>query len=247
MPHPGADRPRKTRDRADEGLVVERPELLRRAAAARDDHRVEVAYLREPVERGDQRLDRADALDLRGREHELDAGIAPRHDVLDVTPDRPDRARDDAETPRRRRKGALAFAREETLLGEAALERLQAQIRVSGPGRTQVVDAELASSVAQVELDVAVREKLRPVPGHERKLRRLGREEHALQLSDVVAEREVHVSGRRHTSLVDLALNPQVLERVVALDALGELHRELADAEDAARRARDTHRSACRP
>ena len=37
-------------------------EILRRAAAAREDHHVEVADLGETVERRDERLDRTDSL-----------------------------------------------------------------------------------------------------------------------------------------------------------------------------------------
>jgi len=105
----GAHRTREARERPDECLVVERSEILGRAAAARENDHVEIADLREPIERGDERFDRADALDLRGREDELHARVPAGDDLLDVMPDRADRAGDDTDPPRRRRQRALSL------------------------------------------------------------------------------------------------------------------------------------------
>ena len=103
----GHCRPREARHRAHERLVVERREILGRTAAARDDHNIEVAHLRETVERADERLDRAAALHERGREHELNSWVTPCHDGLDVVPHRADLAGDDADASRRSRQRAL--------------------------------------------------------------------------------------------------------------------------------------------
>ena len=78
MTDPRHERPREPRDRADERFVVERPEILGGAAAARQDDDVERGELREAVERRDHRLRRPRPLDERRREDDLDARVAPR-------------------------------------------------------------------------------------------------------------------------------------------------------------------------
>ena len=153
-------------------------------------------------------------------------------------------------TPTRRGVGGSARLRSSAKSPSAVSRRFSASRRRNAspaPAGTDVVDAELAAAVAVIELDPPVREDLRPVARRERDLRRLRREQHALQLADVVAQREVHVTRGRRLRLKDLALDPQVLELVAGLDVLGQPDRELTDAQDVLRRARDTHPSACRP
>ena len=158
MPHPRHRRAREARHRAHQRFVVERPQVLGRAASARDDHHVEVVKLCEPVERSDDRLDRSDALDRCGREDELHAWIAPRDDRLDVVPDRADGARHDADASRCGRERAFSLEREESLGRQSLLQRLEPQVGVARAGRAQVIDADLAASVDAIELDPAVHE-----------------------------------------------------------------------------------------
>src|SRR4029077_16642283 len=134
-----------------------------RTAAAREDDHIEIADLRETVERGDERLYRADPLHLRRREDALHARISPRDDLLDVVPHGADRARDHADASRGGRQWPLALDREESLRGEAPLQRLETQVRIAGAGRTEVVHLQLAAPVLRVELDVPVREDLVPI------------------------------------------------------------------------------------
>src|SRR6185295_19437886 len=247
VPDTADDGPGEAHDRAHQCLVFERREIFARAAATRDDDDIQLAQLREAIERTDQRLHRAYALHLRGSEDQLDARIATRDDGLHIAPGGTDRTRDDADTTRCRRERALPLLCEETLGGKPSLESLEAEERVARAGRAYVVDAQLAAAIAVVELDPPVREDLGPVARREGDLRRLRREEHALQLADVVAQREVHVTRGRRLYLKDLALDPEILELVAGLDVLGQPDGELTDAKDIPRRARDTHPSACRP
>ena len=181
------------------------------------------------------------------REDQFHPRIAARDDGLHVTPGGANRARDHAHATRRGRERALALLREETLGDQAPLQRLETQERIARARGTNVVDPQLAAALAVIELDPAVREDLRPVARRQGDLRGLRGEQHALQLADVVAKGEVDVTRRRDARLRDLALDPQILELVTRLDVLGQPHRELADAQDVLRRARDTHPSACRP
>src|SRR5207253_2238879 len=85
------------RDLAYERFIVERPEVLRRAAAPYEEDDVEIADLRETVELRDHRLDRAVPLDLSRGEDQLDARIAARRHRLHVAPGGAARARDHAD------------------------------------------------------------------------------------------------------------------------------------------------------
>jgi hypothetical protein len=116
--------------------------------------------------------------------------------VWHVAPGSTDRARDDADASRRRRQRALPLLSEETLGDESSLERLEPEVRVAGARGADVVDTELATSLTVIELDPAVRQHLRAIAWRERDLRGLRREEHRLQLTHVVAQREVHVTRR---------------------------------------------------
>src|SRR5207245_7849416 len=213
--------------------------------AASEYHYIEVAQLRERVKSGYHRFDRTGPLHLRGREGRLDSRIALRDDGLDVMPRGSDRAGHDADAARRRRQRALPFEREDTFRGEPALERLKTEVRIARARRPQVVDHQLAAAVAGVELDVAVRQDLRAIPRRERDLCGLHREERAAQLPDVVPQREVDVTLRRDRGLHHFAFDPEILELVAGLDVRVKPRHDLADADDAARRARDTHPSAC--
>ena len=89
--------------------------------------------------------------------------------------------------------------------GETSLQRFESAGRAGGP---KVVHLELAAPILRVQLDVAVREDLAPVARRERDLRGLHREEHALQLPDVVAKREVHMADRRASRRLLSSVDP---------------------------------------
>ena len=135
MTHPGDHRSREPRERADERLVVEWPEILRRATAARDDHHVEVAELGEAVERPDERLDRSDcpapararrSARLRGSRRAMTGWMSCQTAPIGLVTTRCAAGQG----------GAGACGRgEETFRGEAALERFDSQIGVAGAGR----------------------------------------------------------------------------------------------------------------
>jgi hypothetical protein len=101
-------------------------------------------------------------------------------------------------TPWRSGQRALALEREQALGGEALLQCLEAEVCVARAGGAQIVHPQLHAALAVVVLDVPMCDELRPVARRERDLRRLGLEEDARELTDLVAEREVHVAGRRH-------------------------------------------------
>ena len=95
-------------------------------------------------------------------------------------PHRADGTRDHADPSRRGRERTLALDREESFRGEAALQRLETQVRIPGARGTQVVHHELAAAVLRIELDVPVGEDLVAIARRERDLRGLHREEGAL-------------------------------------------------------------------
>ena len=112
---------RAVRDRPSHALVVERPEILARPAAAADDQHVRLAPARHARERRHERLGRRLALHGGGHEHDLDAGVAAPDHRHDVVPCRAIGTRDDGHAPWE--PGERAFARrvEQAVLLEGRL------------------------------------------------------------------------------------------------------------------------------
>ena len=104
-------------DRARHGLLVEGPEILERAAAARDDDDVDVGDGGEAPQRRRDRERRALALHGRGREEDRHRAAAVR-DAHDVADDGARGRRHDAQAARQERQRALAGRVEEALGGE---------------------------------------------------------------------------------------------------------------------------------
>ena len=90
-----------------DGLVVEGHELFGGAAAAGDDHCVDVGLVAEDGEGLEDGGDGAVALNAAGDQRELDEREAPPDDVLDVVPDRAGGGGDDGDAPREGGMGRL--------------------------------------------------------------------------------------------------------------------------------------------
>ena len=132
--HGAHDRDAARGDGAHDGLLVERAEVVRGAAAAPEDDDVHVADALQLRERAADRLDGARALHLRGREQDPRAAAAKR-DAADVVDDRARRARDDADDARLAGQRALALRREQPLGGELRLQPLERLEQRAAPGR----------------------------------------------------------------------------------------------------------------
>ena len=137
-------------DGARHRLLVEGPEILQRATAARDDDDVDVVdRLQAPQRRGDRQRR---ALSLHGRGRDQNRQRKPTvGDPDDVAHDRPLRRGHDAEPARQKRQRPLARRIEEPLGAEALLELLERQRQRAGPRRLDVGDRHLETAARFVE------------------------------------------------------------------------------------------------
>jgi hypothetical protein len=144
-------------DRPNDPLVVERPQVLERSAAAgQDDHGRRVlraavgpallAPAGQPVQGRDDARRRTLALDLARRQDEPGQRPAPRHHVADVVPDRAGGARRHADDGRPGGSGRLRAESNSPSAASRAFSASNLQGQVAEPGRldrrhVQLVDA----------------------------------------------------------------------------------------------------------
>ena len=228
------DRDRVRDDRAHDALVVERPQVLERAAAAGEDrHRRRLVRL--PVARRARRstaraagsavtidAGAAVALDLARDEHDAGHRPAAREDRAHVAPDGAGRRRDDGDRPRLPGQRPLPRRVEQSLRRERGLELLEPDREVAEPRRLERLDVQLQRALRLEHVHPPVGDDLEPGLGLERRPRTVVAEPHALELGTRVLEREVGVARGRHRDPADLALDPQVAQAVVGADALAD-------------------------
>ena len=159
-------------DGADHLLLVERPQILDRAAAARDDHQ---------VGRGDRPAGRSASKPRTaaatcsaapspwtgtGQTHDM-ARAAVREPVEDVADHRAGRRGDDADHPRQERQRPLALGVEQALGGERPAALVEQRHQRALPGQLQPLDHDLVARAARIGGELAGRDHLDPVLGPE--------------------------------------------------------------------------------
>ena len=151
----GDERDEARRRRAHHDLLVERPQILERAAAARDDeqirprHRPALGQRVEAVDRGGNLERRALALHLH-RPDQHAAREAVGEPVQDVANDRAGRRGDDADHRRQMRQQLLARFVEQAFGGEPLLALLEQRHERAEPGGLQRVDHDLVLRAARI-------------------------------------------------------------------------------------------------
>ena len=246
-------------DRPNHGLVVERPEVLERPAAAgqdrhgrrlvgstRGDASVGIAF--DLAECADQARRRRLTLHLGGHQEDPGQRPAPREDVADVLPHRTGRAGDDRDRRRSGRKRPLAGSLEQPLGRQPRLQGLETQGQIAEARGLDRLDVQLQRALRLEEVDPAVGHHPQAGLRLERGADALVAEPDALELVAFVLEREIGMPGRRDRDPTDLALDPQVGQARVGADRAADRSGDLADAQDPdteragrrRRRARDT-------
>ena len=129
------DRHRRGGHRAHHLLVVERPQVLQRAAAARQDDQVDPRLCVDALQRAHDAARRGGALHDRRREDDVGQRIAAAQDVADVAPDGADRRGHDPDPARPARQLPLAAILEQALGGQLGAQRLVALVQVAGARR----------------------------------------------------------------------------------------------------------------
>ena len=148
-------------DGPSDDLLVERPEVLQRAAAAANDQDFQPQSLVAAVEFPDRSGDLAcGGIPLHGnriQEHfgARPAGINTIGNVLDRGAGR---AGDDADPHRVARQGFFAGLVEETLGGKALLHLLEGQLQGADAGRLETVGIKLIPAAGEIDIDVAGRD-----------------------------------------------------------------------------------------
>src|SRR5439155_10820058 len=216
-------------------LVVESPQFLERAAAARQDDQVD-ATLREDALQGRDDGGRSRlALDHGRREDELDERVAAANDVANVLPYGTHRRSDHPDPPRPARQRPLAVLVEEALRGQPSTERLVARMQVAGPRRREGFDVELVDALRLVGAHPAVANDRHPVLWPHRGARELLAEDNGPDLRASVLQGEEAVARRRKRGRGDLPRDPDVGQRQVSVEQRPNAAVEVRDAQDAGR------------
>src|SRR5262245_60952734 len=227
-------RDRARRHRSHHDLLVERPQVLERAAAARDDEKVGPAD--RPVERkrveaadgGGDLLGRAVALHAH-RPHDHVAREAVGEPVQDVADDGARGRCDDADQLWQERQELLARRVEQAFGRELALALLNERHERAESSRLERLDHDLVFRLAGIGGQPPGDEDLEPLLGLEPPAGERSPPDHRLDFGILVLEREIAVAGGGVRPLVagDFSAHTHVAEGI--LDGLAQRRRELGD------------------
>ena len=206
------DRDAARRDVAHERLVVERQEIVLRAAATADDDDVHVRHALQHPEGAPYALGGAGALHLRRREEDARAA-ATKRDLADVVDHRALRARDDANDARIVRERPLLLGREEALGLQLLLQQLERLEERALPRRLDAIADELQLAAGRPVRRLAAHAHARAVLDQRATARRDLRpieDDVDRGVLALVLQREVDVAARRRPRAAHLTLDPQL-------------------------------------
>ncbi len=255
VPDPGDDGPAVGDDRPHDGLLVERPQVVERAAAAGEDrHRRDVvgragcsAGGRPAASRiSAQRSSRPSARAM------LAAAPSPwtRHGDTTIRASGQRRSSTRAMSWRtaplglvttpmtagRTGSGRFRAGLEQALRRELRLERLEPDGEIAEAGGLDGTHVELVHAARLEDVESPMGHDSQTDPGVERRGHPVVAEPDARQLAAVVLEAEVAVPGARDRHPADLALDPDVAQPLIATDRVADRAGDVAHGEDAERR-----------
>ncbi len=199
------------RDRPRHDLLVERPQVFDRSAAAPDDDDVDAFDAPDVAERAGDVGRGAVALDARRRDDHVRVRIPPAEHLEDVADRRAVERGDDADLARQRRQRPLARRVEQPLGLQALLELLERQLQGAEPLGSMSLADDLVLALRLVDAEAAARDDVQAVL--ELELQRTAAADlnmTASQLRAGVLQREVDVAGVPQPAVGDLALDPDV-------------------------------------
>jgi hypothetical protein len=200
-------------------LLIERPEVFGRAAAAADDDGVEpffgaaafdgapVVVVQTPDGLGDL-AGGALALHAHGREEQADGARAARDGADDVADGRARRARDDADAARKQRQLPLARLVKQPLGGQPLAQLLEGHAQRARADGVERLDQKLVLAARLVDGEAAARAHEQAVRGPEADAPVDAAEALGAQLRRLVLDREVPVARLRRAEVRNLALDP---------------------------------------
>ena len=196
-------------DGARQALVVERPQILERAAAAGEDEHVALGPAAGERERRNDLRGRLCALHGDRIDHDRDGGKAPRKHVQDVAHRGAGGRGDDADAPGQRRQRTLALGGEQALRLESRAQLLELALQGAETRILHVLDDELKLAARLVESDAGAHEHFLAVAGGERAQHVPLPEHRAAHLGVRVLQGKIPVSGAWPREIGDLGLDPQ--------------------------------------
>ena len=176
-------------------FFIERPEVLQRTAAARQDDDVDSGVLRCRVERGNEFARRFVALNSTRNDAYRYRRKAARQHMQDVADCSTARGGDDANSPRQGRRLAPSGRVEQALGGQPRAQLLEFFLQRTAARHLQALDNQLVVAARLVQTDSAEADHLVAVVGPEVQPALALAEEGAAQLGAGVLEAEVDVSG----------------------------------------------------
>ncbi|VWC42463.1 hypothetical protein BLA6860_07099 [Burkholderia lata] len=215
VPDAADDRQFARRDRARQRLVVERPQILDRAAAATDQQYVDLAARIRGLDGRDELFGGTGALHGRRIDDHRNVRRAAGERGQHVAQRGRLQRRDDADRARVGRQRPLALGREQPLALELRLQPQERLVQAPLPGAPHGLDVELHFAARLVHRDD--RAHLDPVAFARRELRVLGAaaEHHAAHLRLLVLDREIPVAARGAREIRHFARNPQQRKRAL--------------------------------
>src|ERR1700719_2187169 len=193
-------------------FVVERPQILERAAAAGEDQHFALGARRGGLQRRDQRRDGGRPLHRRRIDEDPCGRITPREDVQNVAQCRPGWRGDHADALRKARQTSLALERKQTFGREPRFQAIELAPQRADTRLLQVLDDELVLAPRLVHADAAADQHLRAGARGEADEGVLHPEHGTAQLRVPVLEREVPVAGSWLREVRQLPLHPQHTE-----------------------------------
>ena len=219
--------------RAHHDLLVERPQILERTAAARDDEEIGPAHRSvegervEAVDRGGDLLGAAIAL-YAHRPHDHVARKAVGEPMQNIADHGTRRRGHDADPLRQEREQLLARGLEQAFGGEFFLALLDKRHQRPDARRRERLDDDLVCRLAGISRQPAGDENFEPFLGLDAHARQRAPPDHRVDLGAFVLEREIAVAGGvRPAKAGNLAAHAHVAKGV--LDGLFQRRRELGD------------------
>ena len=219
--------------RPHDDLIVERPQILERAAAARDDEQVGSAD--RPVHR--QRVEAHDGGgDLLGgafalhahRPHQHVAGEPVGKPMQNVADNGTSRRGNDADQFRQERQRLLSRCVEQAFGGELFLALFDQRHQRAEPRRFQRLDHDLVFRLTGIGRQASGDEDFEPFLRLEAQAAERSLPDHRLDLGARILQREIAVAGGMRSAVSgDFAAHAHIAEGV--LDGLLERRRELGD------------------
>ena len=210
-------------------FLIERPQILDRAATARDDQQVGPRFDRRKAANRVRDPGRR-ALPLhRHRPQDNVGGAALREAVEDVADYRARRRCHHADHARQERQPALARSLEQAFRGKRPAALLEQGEERALPRKLHPFDDDLIFGPAGIDGELARRDHLGAVLGPEGKRSRAAPPDHRVDARALVLEREIAVAGCVTLEAADLAAHPDFAE--CRLDGPFERTGQLADAE----------------